>query len=374
MAGIYLHIPFCRKACSYCDFHFSTKVSGVDDFSDALLMEIQTRSKTWEYGNVQTIYFGGGTPSLLPLARIEKILDTLRKYYPVSAEEVTFEMNPDDASDEYLRGLYQLGINRLSVGFQSLRNSDLEWMGRTHRQEHILTIPEKLQHAGFVNYTVDFIFGMPEMSVQTWLEQLQWAVDCGIPHLSLYALTVEQKTLLQYWINKGLHQPPNEGQQSLHYSEAEVFLESMGYRHYEISNYGKPGYESVHNSNYWRGVPYFGFGPSAHSYTGDHRRWNVSNNALYIKGLLKGESYWDSETLSEKDRFNEALMTGLRSEYGVDLNALIKMAGKVYVDDLLKEIRCHPQSSGFKLYGQKLLLDKAYWFYADGMAADLFRV
>lgn len=373
MAGIYIHVPFCRKACTYCDFHFSTKTANVPNFLEALKMELRLRAPEWQYGSLQTLYFGGGTPSVLSPEQLEDIIKTVYDHYPWDVRELTFEINPDDADVPYLKAIRGLGVNRLSIGLQSMRNADLEWMGRTHRVEHIRTMPQRARDGGFDNYTVDFIFGMPDMSMQTWESQLDWAIDQGIPHLSLYALTVEQKTLLSHWIRKGKFKEPDEHQQADEYLLAHNRLRERGYEHYEVSNYALPGKEALHNARYWAGIPYLGFGPSAHSYTGATRRWNVANNAQYIRGVLEGEGKWnDSESLTKADQINEAIMLGLRTAKGIDLHKMERNFGSTVVNQLRDSVSSHPEHNGFAIENTSLRLHDHLWFKADGIAADLF--
>lgn len=372
MAGIYIHIPFCRKACTYCDFHFSTRLVGIPSFVEALKKEIIVRVPEWTFGEVETLYFGGGTPSVLSAEQLADIYQVLQNHYPLALKEWTFELNPDDGTEDQLRSLRDIGVDRLSVGFQSLRDDDLDWMGRTHRSAHIRAFPHKVKAAGFTNYTVDFIYGMPGMSMSEWLSQLQWAVDENIPHLSLYALTVEQKTLLDHWIRKGRFAPPDESQQADEFLAADAFLEKYGFQHYEVSNYAKPGMEALHNSNYWYGEPYMGFGPSAHSFDGAKRRWNAANNAKYMRGVDGENDWFDHEILSVEDRINEAVMLGLRTQKGIDLNRVAGIGGDQAVEALMKRVKESDHQGDLVFDEGFLVLEKGNWLYADGIASDLF--
>lgn len=372
MAGIYIHIPFCRKACTYCDFHFSTKVSSVPAFVEALKTELRLRANEWVYGSLQTLYFGGGTPSVLSVDQLTDILNVVRANYPWDVDELTFELNPDDGEVDYLTQIRALGVNRLSIGLQSMRDSDLEWMGRTHRVAHIRSMPGRARSAGFDNYTVDFIFGMPEMSLDFWVKQLEWAAEEGIPHLSLYALTVEQKTLLNHWIKKGQFKEPNDLQQAEEFAEAHNVLLARGYEHYEVSNYALPYKEAKHNTRYWTGEPYLGFGPSAHSYTGNIRRWNVANNATYIRGLNGDQPWYEEEHLTDTNRVNEAVMLGLRTVRGIDLRMMERQFGLNTVETLKSQVMKHSHNEGFVIDDSSVRLKPNHWFHADGIAADLF--
>ncbi|TVQ76655.1 MAG: radical SAM family heme chaperone HemW [Flavobacteriales bacterium] len=374
MAGIYLHIPFCRKACTYCDFHFSTQLKGKDAFLQALYKEITLRADDWRNQVFETIYFGGGTPSVLTLAELEQILTLLHNTYQIEAKEVTFELNPDDADVAYLRGLRALGVDRLSIGLQSLRDQDLLWMGRTHRKEDILRIPDRVRQAGFEKYSVDFIYGMPGMKAEEWTEQLNWIVEHAIPHVSLYALTVEERTALHYQIRNGLSPEPDPEQQLREFRMAHEHLAHRGFLHYEVSNFSQVNYEALHNSSYWRLKPYVGFGPSAHSYQSGERSWNLANNAVYVKSLQEGRRAFDHEKLSENERFNESVMLGLRTSRGIDLKKLGDSFGEKTVSELRVSLQKHPRKHAFEVEDNSVKLKLEYWFQADGFAADLFRL
>lgn len=374
MAGIYLHIPFCRKACTYCDFHFSTQLKGKDAFLQALHKEITLRADDWQNQVFETIYFGGGTPSVLTLSELEQILTLLDKTYQIEAKEVTFELNPDDADITYLRGLRSLGVDRLSVGLQSLRDQDLLWMGRTHRKEDVLRIPDRVRQAGFEKYSVDFIYGMPGMKAEEWAEQLNWIVENDIPHVSLYALTVEERTALHYQIRKGLSPEPDPEQQLREFRMAHEHLADRGYLHYEVSNFSRVNYEALHNSSYWRLKPYAGFGPSAHSYQSGERSWNIANNAIYVKSLQEGRRAFDYEKLNDNERFNESVMLGLRTSRGIDLKKLGDSFGEKSVSALRASLEKHPRKHAFEVDDNSVKLKLEFWFQADGFAADLFRL
>lgn len=372
MAGIYLHIPFCLKACTYCDFHFSTQLAGKADFLDALLLEMQHRSEEWATTSFHSIYFGGGTPSLLSIDELKRVMEALNSHFRLNPTELTFELNPDDADDAYLYALRKEGINRLSVGFQSLRDSDLRWMNRTHTCADILNLPTRMKEVGFSSYTVDFIYGMPEMTEAEWRNQISWAIEQGIPHLSLYALTVEERTVLHHQIQKGKTAAPNEEQQYREFLQAHELLTRAGYEHYEVSNYALPGHKAVHNSNYWNRKPYLGLGPSAHSFKDNTRSWNVSNNIKYVNGMKQGKPEVGSEELSQESSFNEYIMLGLRTASGIDLQQIKEEFGPAYHQELVNNLQSHPQAGAFEYDGNRVCLKVEHWFSADGLAADLF--
>ena len=320
MAGIYVHVPFCRKACHYCNFHFSTSTKYLNDFVFALLKEIDLQ-KHYLNQPVTTLYFGGGTPSLLPLESLDLILSSINKVYNTTGLiEITLEANPDDITIEKLQAWKQMGINRLSIGVQSFLNEDLLWMNRAHNAEQAQTCIQLAKQNGFLNITIDLIYGTPTLSDASWKHNLQMAAELQIPHLSCYALTVEPKTALDTMINQKKVQGVDAEKQAVHFDMLQQFAASAGYEQYEISNFAKDGFRSKHNSSYWHGVPYLGLGPSAHSFNGLSRQWNIANNALYIQSLRDGNVPFDKETLTTEQRLNEYIMTSLRTIEGINLS------------------------------------------------------
>ncbi len=324
MAGIYIHIPFCKKKCSYCDFHFSTTFSSYrDKMVKAIIEEIKQRKNDFDAEEIKTIYFGGGTPSLLTEEELYQILNVFKDNFSISEDaEVTLEANPDDITDENLFFWKKHGVNRLSIGLQSFKESDLRWMNRSHTVEQSFSSILKAQMAGFDNLTVDLMYGLPDLSLKEWEQHILQSVQLDIPHISAYCLTVEQKTALYHYVKKKNIYLPNEDMQSDQFKLLVELLEEKGYEQYEISNFCIPGKESIHNSNYWRGEKYMGIGPSAHSFNGKIRRWNVANNHRYMEGVLERKSFFEQENLSNKDLFNEYLLLGLRTKYGVNLSIL----------------------------------------------------
>ena len=369
MSGLYFHIPFCKQACTYCDFHFSTDTKRRKEVVDAMHIELQRRAAELGNKGLGSIYFGGGTPSMLSAEQLRGFLDEVRSLSAVaSAAEVTIEANPDDITEEVLAQWKGIGITRVSLGTQSFRDDRLKWMGRAHDAQQALRSIDLISKAGFDSWTIDLIYGLPEMTIAEWDEQLTIALDHGMPHLSAYCLTIEARTALHHQVKKGLVRPANDEAQAVQFDRLIARMELAGLIQYEISNFGKDGHFAVHNSNYWKGVPYIGIGPSAHSFDGVMRRWNVSNNARYVTAIEKSERYWEEEHLTHAQRVNERLMTGLRTIWGVDLGAL--------GDDVLgreaSTVKKYIDSGDLLVQADRLLLTAKGRRFADRIASDLF--
>ncbi len=319
MAGIYLHVPFCRRACHYCNFHFSTSLGQKDALLEALCREIELQRHYLNEAPLASIYLGGGTPSLLSVGELERLFGELTKFHTLlPGAEVTLEANPDDLDPDWLSALRRdTPVNRLSIGIQSFREADLRMMNRAHDRQQALRSISAARRAGFDQLTVDLIYGIPGMTDQEWVDQLALVVEEGATHLSCYALTVEPRTALHVQIQKGRTAAPDEAQTARQFELLMDFAESAGFEHYEISNFCRPGHRAVHNGNYWRGVPYLGLGPSAHSYDGHSRQWNIAHNADYIRALQAGRIPCEREELADRERFNELMLTGLRTSWGV---------------------------------------------------------
>lgn len=368
MPGLYLHIPFCRQACTYCDFHFSTSKDRTVVL-DTMELELIRRSKEVGDGRVSTIYFGGGTPSLLEPGRIAAFIQQAHDLFRVERDaEVTLEANPDDITAERLAAWKAGGITRISLGTQSFRDDRLKWMARAHDAQHALASIGLIAKAGFASWTIDLIYGLPEMTLAEWDEQLTIALDHGMPHLSAYCLTVEAKTALAHQVKKGSVHMPEDDAQSAQFDRLMERMDAAGLDHYEISNFGKTGHYSRHNTSYWEGVPYVGIGPSAHSFDGTTRRWNVANNAGYAKALQEGSTYWESETLSPAQRTNERLMTGLRTAKGVELARLEVDALRINSSAFQR----HVSNGSMHVAEGRLVLSRAGRHFADRIASDLF--
>lgn len=375
MAGIYIHIPFCKQACHYCNFHFSTSMKLKNDFSGALLKEITLRRDYLEREKVNTIYFGGGTPSLLSSEELKSIMDAVYASFDVEpGAEVTFEANPDDIDADRLITWKENGVNRLSIGIQSFFKEDLVWMNRAHNELQSTACIHLAQQSGIHNMSIDLIYGTPTLSDEHWLNNLQTAVTMNIPHLSCYALTVEPGTALDSMTKKKKVLPVNVDDQARQFLIMTEFLASKGYEHYEISNFALPDKRSRHNSSYWSGAKYLGLGPSAHSFNGTSRQWNVANNALYIKSLTEGQVPFEHELLTDTQRFNEYVMTSLRTMEGTDVEVVKHRFGVDVADDLAKNSLKFIERGLMTSEKNKLILTEEGKLFADGIAADLFMV
>jgi oxygen-independent coproporphyrinogen-3 oxidase len=372
MAGIYIHIPFCKKACTYCDFHFTTSFKYVDEMTDAICNEIRLKQNriTTQVGS---IYFGGGTPSVLPAASLQKIFDTLATCFSISADaEITIEANPDDLDSSKIAQLRQLPINRFSIGIQSFFNEDLIWMNRAHNANEAESCVKRCQDAGFENLSIDLIYGYPLLTDEKWLYNINKAIELQSPHISAYSLTVEARTALANAIKKGTQINISEEQSAAQFLTLIDKLEHAGFEQYEISNFSLPGKYAVHNTNYWRGIPYLGIGPAAHGFDGQTRFLNVPNNAKYLSSLLTNRLAETIEELSITDRFNEYIMTSLRTMWGTDLAKITADFGKDYSHQLLKDIRPFIDNGQLILEEQHVFLSKEGKLFADGIASSLF--
>lgn len=374
MSGIYIHIPFCRKACHYCDFHFSTSTKTYAGVVKNILWEIEHWSATWKE-EVSTLYFGGGTPSMLKLDDLKEILDSIRRNYRISPDaEITLEANPEDIHEGNLQAWKKNGINRLSIGVQSFYDEELEWMNRNHRAEKSIDAIRLAQNLGFENITIDLIYGVPVSNWEKWKSNVQMALDLKVPHISAYALTVENKTALAHHVAKGTAEAPSESESHEQFIYLRSALKAAGFDAYEISNYGKPGWHSKHNTNYWKGVAYLGIGPGAHSFEGMTRRWNVSNNSTYIKSIEAGEPWYETEVLSVRDQFNEYIMTGLRRSEGILMAEIEDRFGSEYAEHLKREALTHKLAGRLIDESGRMQLSSEGLFFADGIASDLFWV
>lgn len=373
MAGIYIHIPFCRQACNYCNFHFSTSLTWKNDFVKALLKEIPLRSDYLGGETVNTIYFGGGTPSLLPASDLSEILATIYRHFPVGDDpEITLEANPDDMERESIKSWKRIGINRLSIGIQSFFGEDLRWMNRAHDEHQAFNAILEAQTGGFDNISIDLIFGLPTLSDERWEQNIEKAVSLGIPHLSCYALTVEPKTPLQKKIREGKMANVIPEDQARQFLSGIELLESAGYEQYEISNFAQPGRRSRHNSAYWQSEKYLGLGPSAHSFDGEARQWNLANNKQYIDALLNGKPCFEKELLNPTDKLNEYIMTSLRTIEGLDLARVHQEFGTDAMKRIEEQVKIYIQSDQMRKEQDRLVLTRSGKLFADGIAAALF--
>lgn len=372
MAGIYIHIPFCKQACHYCDFHFSTSFQYKKEILQALQQEIVLQKDYLQGETIETIYFGGGTPSVLEAAEINILLDAVFTNFTVKADaEVTLEANPDDLHLQKILSLKQTRINRFSIGIQSFFEEDLVWMNRAHNAVEAFTSIKTVQDAGFSNITIDLIYGYPLLTDAKWQYNLQQFFQLQIPHLSAYSITVEPQTALASFISKKKQPAMNDEQSAAQFEFLMDQTRKHGFEHYEISNFSLPGWHSRHNSNYWKGVKYLGIGPSAHSFNGKSRQWNVANNQQYLNSIGKNSIPFTAEVLSEKDRVNEFIMTNLRTSNGLDLN-LADQLSQGAGEAILKDARQFLTKNWLVQTNQLLTLTPEGKLYADYIAAGLF--
>ena len=380
MAGIYIHIPFCKQACNYCNFHFSTSQRNVEELVSCLEKEILIRASSHhkDIGIIEkdepisTIYFGGGTPSLLPANAIERLLTVIHQNYNVESDaEITLEANPDDLDKQKLQDLKSAGINRLSIGVQSFDEQDLVWMNRAHNATQASQCIESAQSAGFTNLSIDLIFGLPEMDDDRWLKNIRTAINMQVAHMACYALTVEPKTPLQKLIKLNKKEPVNNERQAAQFSMLMQEMTTSGYEHYEISNFAKPGYRSKHNSSYWQGKKYIGIGPSAHSYNGDQRMWNESNNAAYIRSIQEGSIPFEEETLTIQQKLNEEILTSIRTSEGIDIKKIERLYNLERAQQLLQNLR-KVNSGHYILKDNHIILTDEGKLFGDAISVQLF--
>lgn len=373
MAGIYIHIPFCKQACHYCDFHFSTTLKHKDAMIEALLRELKLRKDYLLDENIETIYFGGGTPSLLEPKEIEKIIHQIQDdFYLENHPEITLEANPDDLNADYLKGIQQVGINRLSIGVQSFFNKDLEWMNRAHNSNQAIDSIKRSQDIGIDNISIDLIYGTPNLSNKDWKENIHKAFELEIRHISSYALTVEPGTALGNWVSKGKVKALDDEQAA---EQFEILMEEMSdnnFLHYEISNFCKEGYHSRHNSSYWEGKKYLGIGPSAHSFNKTTRQWNIANNHQYIDQLFKDELPSTIEVLAIEDRINEYLMISLRTSKGISFDYFEKEFGSENLSLIKRNLDSFIQNKLLTIENNYCKTTKTGKLMADKIASDLF--
>lgn len=377
MAGIYLHIPFCRQACHYCNFHFSTSLQGKNDFIPALLKEMEGRRDYIGASAVGTVYLGGGTPSLLDPVQLKAILDKIREVFvPGPEAEVTMEANPDDMTDAgKLRAWREAGVNRLSIGIQSFFEEDLRWMNRAHNAVQARECIRMAKGEGFDNISIDLIYGGPTLPDDHWKKNVDQAVGLQIPHLSCYALTVEPRTALDKLIRSHKLQEVSPDDQARQFILLMDWMDQAGYEHYEISNFALPGHRSRHNSAYWQGETYLGLGPSAHSYNGVSREWNIANNALYIKSLAeqgsKPVSTVEKEILTPIQQLNEYIMISLRTIEGSNLRYVAEKFGPDIAQELERRTQRYIQEGKMANQGT-ITLTRSGKLLADGITAGLF--
>lgn len=342
----------------------------------AIKKEVFLRKEELENKNLKSLYFGGGTPSILKVDEIKSLIDEVLKYFTFASDiEITLESNPDDLNNQFLKGISDSGINRLSIGTQSFFEEDLKLMNRAHSASEAESSIKRSQDFGFENISIDLIYGSPTSNFEIWKQNLDKTIQLQVPHISSYALTIEPKTVLENWIGKGKIQPPKESEQNDEFYYMSDFLKNNGFNHYEISNFGKPGFHSRHNAAYWKYQEYLGIGPSAHSYNGKNERsWNIANNSIYTKKLTENILPKETEILSETDQFNEMLMIGLRTTWGVDVIKMKENFSENIMEKFKKEIKPKIEDGILIIENEHLKILDEHWFLADGIASDLFIV
>ena len=372
MPGLYIHIPFCKQACHYCDFHFSTNLQLMEMIVDSICVELKLRKDYLKGEAVETIYFGGGTPSLVPAEYLEKILDQISQLFPGRKQEVTLEANPDDLNPQALATWKSLGIDRLSLGIQSFQDQILKAYNRAHTSKEATQAIQLARAAGFEKFSIDLIYGYPHSDHQLWQLDLEEALRLDPGHLSAYSLTIEPKTTFGNWTKKGKFSPAEDEFVAQQYEWLQERCDKAGYLQYEISNFSRPNQAAVHNSNYWKRSPYLGIGPSAHSFDGSSRGFNPSSNASYTKVLSAGSLPFVLEKLTPTESLNEEILTGLRTRWGLDTESL---AERYHLDIL--EIKKGPISKLTELgmihtLGKTLTLTRKGQLLADSIASDIF--
>jgi oxygen-independent coproporphyrinogen-3 oxidase len=373
MAGIYIHIPFCREACHYCDFHFSISLDQLTPMMNAIQKEITLRKDFLEGEVLDTIYLGGGTPSVLSASQLKSLLQVIKDHYEISKDpEITLEGNPDDMNPQYLDDLINLGINRLSIGIQSFHEDDLRFMNRRHVKNQSHYCLEIARKAGFKNLNIDLIYGIPGQTMKKWEENIDIAISYLPVHFAAYHLTYEKGTVLDYRRMRKKLKIQDEKSSLDQYKLLVDKLQQNGYQHYEISNFALPGYISMHNSAYWSGKKYLGAGPSAHSFNGTTRRWNIAKNTSYINLVNEGSEYCEMEELDKTSRFHDYLMTSLRTMWGADMEHILREFGQTYKEHCLRQAKPYLQSGRMKKDENKLILSKNGLFIADHIIAALF--
>ena len=374
MAGLYIHIPFCRKACHYCNFHFSTSFKLKTELVEAIANELHLQQNYLNKQTINSIYLGGGTPSVLNINELNIIFDKIYQIHNVSPQaEITLEANPDDLNGEFLQNLKKYTpVNRLSIGIQSFSEEDLRWMNRAHNAIEARSCIEYAQDAGFDNLTVDLIYGAPTTSDEQWLKNLQIIFDYDIPHISCYALTVEDDTALSNFIKKGKRPAINDENAARQFEILQDEMKRNAFLQYEISNFAQPDKFAKHNTNYWFGVPYLGIGPAAHSFNGTSRQWNIANNPQYIRSIANEKVPFTHENLTVTQQYNEYVMTSLRTMWGSDPITINEKFGKQYLKYFNQKIIQHIQNKNVVTDGKKYFLTDKGKLFADRIAMELF--
>ena len=372
MAGIYVHIPYCRQVCYYCDFHFSVSLKHKPAMIRAIIKELEMQKDYLNNAEVRTIYFGGGTPSLLDFKDLEQIIDCIYDNFRVIKNpEITLEANPDDLTTGYLQGLIHLKINRLSIGIQSFNDNVLKYLNRRHTSQQSLEAIRRSLSVGIKNINIDLIYGIPGVKAGEWAKDIALAIDLNVPHVSAYHLTIENKTVFGYYLRKKNIKPVAENDSLVQYNMLIEKLSAHHYVHYEISNFAKYGYMAVHNSNYWKDIAYLGVGPSAHSYNGSSRQWNLAVNADYIAAVKNGYIPFEKEELTQTMKLNDYILTSLRTMWGTDLAYVAENFGVAAKQALVEKAHEYIEATQLMLIDNNLFLTEQGMFMADGITADL---
>ena len=375
MAGIYIHIPFCKQKCHYCDFHFSTSFRTKEDLLNALVKEIKLQQNFLEGATINTIYLGGGTPSILKQEELMQLFDALYQTFPIAPDaEITLEANPDDLHAQKVKELKQTPVNRFSIGAQSFQDADLQFMNRAHSAEEAHSSIKRVQDTGWENITIDLIYGTPTLYDKDWQNNMQIAIDLAVPHISAYSLTVEENTALHHFIEHKKCAPVEEEKSARQFIQLMDTLPKAGFTQYEISNFAQEGFYSQHNSNYWKGKKYLGIGPSAHSFNGTDRQWNITNNVRYIQQIVQGTIPAEKEQLTEKQRYNDYILTTLRTIWGINLNFVKSRFSNNFEYFLLNSVQKWIDSGHILKNEENLTLNQKGKLMADHIAADLFWV
>jgi oxygen-independent coproporphyrinogen-3 oxidase len=375
MAGIYLHIPFCKSICPYCDFHKTKLIPEFGDLVQAMLRELDMQNDYCNQETIESIYMGGGTPSVLPVEDLQQLLNKIKSIHPVSKNaEVTMELNPDDTNDGYIRSLYATGINRISIGCQSFSDNDLKFLKRRHTVKQALEAVKIARETGFDNISIDLIYGLQSQTLKSWENTIRKAMELEVQHISAYHLTIEPNTLFYEWLQNGKIKKASETRGIQQFEYLVNMATEQQYIHYEISNYALPGYLSIHNSNYWKQKPYLGIGPSAHSYNGLSRQWNIRDNQVYISGILRGTRYFEKEDLDVLTRYNEYVITALRTMWGIDLEFLENEFSKELSDYCLNLAQKFEKYGLLQIDNQHMKLTSQGMMVSDNIISDLLYI
>ena len=374
VAGIYVHIPYCKQACSYCDFYFSTKIDSKSKFIEALLREINLR-KGLINKTISTLYFGGGTPSLLSNDELSVIVNELKKNHVFEKHvEFTIEANPDDLTKEYCHSLLKIGVNRLSIGLQSFNNEELKIMNRAHNSQMNIEAVKIAQAAGFKNISVDLIYGSPWLNNEQWVSHLNRLDVLNVQHVSCYQLTVEKGTLLYHKMKKGEYSFPDDDNTANQFFTLIKFLKEKKFDHYEVSNFCKKDFISKHNSSYWKNVPYYGFGPSAHAFDGEKRYKNVANVYEYTRNIFANKIWYETELLTPAQKYNELILTGFRSVFGVDLRRIVLLLDQSFANYFQRKVQKYLENGEIQCENYIYKLSEKAFLFADKISADLFYI